>query len=156
MQLSHEINDVIDPTFEYTRMKVGCLVECGVAGHGSVTVRALQLALTTTVANLVTRDLNTSHARVTQRLAAVDALVAVLKDAGAVYIAEGCPVAVAVVAGRGKDSDAPAPAPCVDPPTLQYLVQLAAEYQLRGGFSLAYPLTRSDPDVDQLVRTAAR
>ena len=90
----------------------------------------------------MTRDLNTSNERATERSRTVAAVVAALRDAGTVYVPEGCPAAT---------DDAESPAVCVDPPTLRYLVGLASEYRLRGGFRLAYPLLESDPEVDQLV-----
>jgi hypothetical protein len=95
------------------------------------------------VAALVTRHLK-PVAAAQQGLAAV--ATAVLEQSGAIYMPEGCPLsAVANATGRR----------CLDTPAVQYLVALAEEYALRGGFELVFPPVQPQPDFDQLQRLAA-
>jgi hypothetical protein len=102
----------------------------------------MQLALTDTVARIVTRMLVPDKMQAAAREQIVDSLTAVLSTHNVEFLPEGCP------SQRLPD----ATKRCIDLPTVQYLHALAAEHLLRGDFRLAFPRPEADADISELVR----
>lgn len=145
MQLSSEETQVYNVSMEYTRMK---------------------LKLTRSIVAMVTTDYpSTRHAHhqsppVTRpEMAAL--VTASLQRLNILYVPEGCPVSPVHGdldgSSQGANINVNA-ATCVDWHGVQYLLALAMEYKVRGGFNLIFPPsgpTVDDAEMERIIRLSS-